>query len=78
MTGSAHAGVTGSSKLKHFDSKTKTFIEINDPDIITEYNKSVSVVDKSMGGVDLSDMLIGLYRAAIIIKKRMLSKTDIQ
>ena len=62
LIGSTHAGVTGTRKLKRFDSKTKTFIEIICHDIITEYNKS-------MGGVELADMLLEFDRITIITKR---------
>ena len=63
MIVSTHAGVTGSSKLKRFDNKTKTFVAIKCPNIMTEYSTL-------MGGVDFADVLIELYRTRIIIKKR--------
>ena len=53
LIGSNYAGVTRLSKLKCFGSKSKTFIEINCPDIIMEYNRLI-------GDVDLVDMLIEL------------------
>ncbi|XP_065652995.1 piggyBac transposable element-derived protein 2-like [Hydra vulgaris] len=52
--GSTHAGVTGSIKVKRFDSKKKVYVDVTAPDIVLEYNAS-------MGGVDLADMLISLY-----------------
>ena len=61
--GSTHAGVGGSAKVKRFDRKKKVYVEITAPDIVLEYNAS-------MGGVDLADMLIELYRTRINTKKR--------
>ena len=42
-------------KCKRFDKKKKTDVEINQPKCIKLYNKN-------MGGVDLADQLIALYR----------------
>ncbi|XP_065662877.1 piggyBac transposable element-derived protein 3-like [Hydra vulgaris] len=46
------------SKIKRWDRKDKKYIEIDCPSVLQEYNKT-------MGGVDLADMLISLYRTTI-------------
>ncbi|XP_066987389.1 piggyBac transposable element-derived protein 3-like [Macrobrachium rosenbergii] len=50
------------SKVSRYDRKLKCRIDVNCPDIILQYNKS-------MGGVDLADCLISLYRITIRSKK---------
>ena len=49
-------------KVKRWDNTSKTYIDINCPTAVQEYNKS-------MGGVDLADMLIALYRTTIKSKR---------
>ena len=49
-------------KVKGWDRQHKQFVEINCPTVVQEYNKL-------MGGVDLSDMLIALYRTLIKTKR---------
>ena len=46
------------SKVNRRDDKSKTYIDIDYPTAVEGYNKS-------MGGVDLADMLIVLYRTTI-------------
>ena len=53
------------SKVKRSDCKEKKFIDINCPSAVMTYNKS-------MGGIDLSDMLILLYRTKIKTKRSYL------
>ena len=43
--------------VQRFDRATKKYVQVPLPDIIAEYNSA-------MGGVDLADMLISLYRTA--------------
>ncbi|XP_004211012.1 piggyBac transposable element-derived protein 3 [Hydra vulgaris] len=50
------------TKTKRWDRKYKTYIDIDCPSVVQEYNKS-------MGGVDLADMLISLYRTTIKTKR---------
>ena len=57
-------GGTGtSSTKKRWDAKSKNHIDLSYLDIIRDYNQR-------MGGVDLSDMLIALYRVDIETRKR--------
>ena len=50
------------NKIKRWDRGSQTYTEINCPTVVEEYNKS-------MGGVDLADMLISLYRTTIKTKR---------
>ncbi|XP_068215341.1 uncharacterized protein [Palaemon carinicauda] len=50
------------SKVSRYDRKLKCRIDVNCPDVILQYKKS-------MGGVDLADCLISLYRITIRSKK---------
>ena len=49
-------------KVKRWDRQKRQYIEIDCPTVVQEYNKS-------MGGVDLSDMLISLYRTSVKTKR---------
>ena len=49
-------------KCKRFDKEKKTNVEINQPKCIKLYNKN-------MGGVDLADQLIALYRISFRVRK---------
>ena len=62
-------GGTGtSSTKKRWDAKSKNHIDLSYLDMIRDYNQR-------MGGVDLSDMLIALYRVDIETRKRWYLKT---
>ena len=54
--------VNATTKVKRWDRSKKEYINIACPTVINEYNKS-------MGGVDLADMLISLYRTAFKTKR---------
>ena len=60
---STFGGVGASSTEKRWDTKSKDHVDISYPDTIRDYNQS-------MGGADLSDMLITLYRVHIQTRKR--------
>ena len=62
LLSSTYAGCDPVKKIKRFDFKTKTKIEIDCPDIVSEYNKN-------MGGVDKFEMLMSLYRCDYKSKK---------
>ena len=60
---STFAGVEPSDKpVKRWDSSTKSYIDVQCPSVVIVYNSS-------MGGVDLVDMLIALYRTKIKTKR---------
>ena len=52
--------------VKRFDHKRKMHVQVECPNVVKRYNKS-------MGGVDLADMLIALYRTRIKTKRWYLS-----
>ena len=55
-------GIGEKDKAKRWDKQQSEYIEIDRPDVIREYNKS-------MGGVDLLDVYISLYRIYIRSRK---------
>ena len=63
LIGLNYAGVETYTTVERFDVKQKKKIKLSCPGMIKEYNRS-------MGGVDLADMLISLYRTKIHVQKR--------
>ena len=60
--GSTYVGTGGDNIVKRWDGKQRKHIDVSCPDIVKTYNES-------MGGVDLADMLISLYRTTIKSKR---------
>ena len=59
---STYAGVKALHMVKRWDGTAKKHIDVKCPDMISQYNESV-------GGVDLADMLIAMYRTKIKTKR---------
>ena len=55
---STYSGVKASSTIKRWDGKAKKHVDVPCPDVVRQYNES-------LGGVDLSHMLISLHRTKI-------------
>ena len=60
--GSTYAGVEANRTVKRWDKKANKELTVQCPDIIKQYNES-------MGGVDLHDMIIALYRTEFRTKR---------
>ena len=60
---STFSGVGSSDYVKRWDSRKKEHTDVTLPEMIADYNSS-------MGGVELADMVIALWRTEIVSEKR--------
>ena len=63
VVGSSFVGVECTNTVERYDLAQKKKVKINCPDMAPQYNRS-------LGGVDLIDILIALYRTNNITRKR--------
>jgi len=59
---SNHCDPKKTTMIKRWDRSSRTYIEISCPTVVQDYNQSI-------GGVDLADMLISLYRTSFKTKR---------
>lgn len=59
---SSYAGIDPIENVKRWSSMQRRYIEVPRPNIVKVYNKN-------MGGVDLNDMLVSLYRTKLGVKR---------
>ncbi|KAK3877624.1 hypothetical protein Pcinc_017659 [Petrolisthes cinctipes] len=57
-------GVEPESSVKRYDCDEKSRVDIPCPSIVMAYNKH-------MGGIDLSDMLVSLYKTPMIVSRQL-------
>ena len=62
VVGSTFTGVECTETVERYDPSQKKKVKIDCPDMVLQYNKS-------MGGVDLVNMLIAVYRTRVITQK---------
>ena len=63
VVGSSFAEVEYTNTVKRYDLAQRKKVKINCPDMVSQYNRSG-------GGVDLTNILIALYKTNIITRKR--------